>query len=293
MNQSFNQRNLGIRDAIPEPHLFTLFSKQYISYILFVMSILLGNCNDNIENHYVDCAGKQRVIKDIRSALHRLGVKFDTVRKIKNGDNNSNNEILWIRDIFVPVDNIYIKCNLTKNSTMNTDRSKEFEHIHPYLDTNKPVVKMPNSIPFEGGDFIECDNYLFVGIGQRTSIQIVDRLKRLFPNKGIIPIHHSALHLDCCFCALQNKTVFYDSKYIQKIELPRLFTCYDISPIADSGKYLATNFIQVGNTLVMSNTKQNATFRKILRKLGYSLVLINIGDLWKEGGGIRCLTQWL
>jgi len=250
------------------------------------MSILLGNCNSNIDNYYLNCTIKQSVIQDIINAFISLGIHVIQVKI-------NIDEIIWMRDLYVPIDNIYLRCNLTKNSTMNTDRTIEFDYIKNYLNSEKTIIEIPHNILFEGGDIIQEGNYIFVGISSRTNIQIVAILKELFPKKNIIVIHHKALHLDCCFCILDNKLVFYDSKYIETISIPNKFTIFDIASIVDSGKYMATNFVQVGNTLIMSKIKKNESFRKILRDIGYKIILINTQNIWKEGGSIRCLTQWL
>ena len=250
------------------------------------MSILLGICNYNIDNYYLNCNDKNIVIKEIKDVFIELDINVIFIK-------NNLKEIIWIRDIFVPIDNLYLKCNLTTNSTMKTDRSFEFNFIKHFLKKEKQIIEIPPNISFEGGDIIQEQNYIFVGIGMRTDIQIISILQQLFPQKNIIPIHHTALHLDCCFCILNNTLIFYDSKYIKNLELPSFFTIYDISSIVDSGKYMATNFVQVGNNLIMSKIKKNATFRKILRSFGFNIKLVNTQNIWKEGGSIRCLTQWL
>ena len=43
----------------------------------------------------------------------------------------------------------------------------------------------------------------------------------------------------------------------------------------------------------MSKIKKNATFRKMLRSFGFNIKLVNTQNIWKEGGSIRCLIQWL
>ena len=227
------------------------------------MSILVGDCNINIDGYYLTCNDKKVVIKDIRNILCRLDIKVITSQQ------RTLDEIIWIRDIYVPIDNVYLKCNLTTKDTMNQD------------------------ISFEGGDFIQIKNYIFIGIGSRTTIKIVPILKKLFPNKKIVPIHHTGLHLDCCLCIVGER-IFYDGKYIENItSIPNRFKIVDISSIVDSGKYMATNFLQVGNTLIMSGIKKNKKFREILRNIGYKIILVNTRGIWKEGGSIRCLTQWL
>lgn len=251
------------------------------------MSILVGDCNVNIDGYYLTCNDKKVVIKDIRNILCRLDIKVITSKQ------RTLYEIIWIRDIYVPIDNVYLKCNLTTKDTMNQDRSGEFKYIKPNLYNDKKIIRIPSNISFEGGDFIQIKNYIFIGIGSRTTIKIVPILKKLFPNKKIVPIHHTGLHLDCCLCIVGNR-IFYDGKYIENItSIPNRFKIVDISSIVDSGKYMATNFLQVGNTLIMSGIKKNKKFRQILRNIGYKIILVNTRGIWKEGGSIRCLTQWL
>ncbi len=176
---------------------------------------------------------------------------------------------------------------------MNRDRSDEFKYIKPNLYKDKKIIRIPSNILFEGGDFIQIKNYIFIGIGSRTTIKIVPILKKLFPNKKIVPIHHTGLHLDCCLCIV-GKRIFYDGKYIENItSIPNRFKIVDIASIVDSGKYMATNFLQVGNTLIMSGIKKNKRFRQMLRNIGYKIILVDTRNIWKEGGSIRCLTQWL
>ena len=58
-------------------------------------------------------------------------------------------------------------------------------------------------------------------------------------------------------------------------------------------QFTKINFIQIGDSIITTNQRQNAAFRKMLRDMGYKVIMINIRDLWKEGGSIRCLTQCL
>ena len=79
------------------------------------MSILVGDCNINIDGYYLTCNDKKVVIKDIRNILCRLDIKVITSQQ------RTLDEIIWIRDIYVPIDNVYLKCNLTTKDTMNQD----------------------------------------------------------------------------------------------------------------------------------------------------------------------------
>ena len=180
---------------------------------------------------------------------------------------------------------------------MGTDRSKEHLFIEPYLNTKQKKIYPPMNVKLEGGDIIQYDDFIFVGISDRTNKAGCNFIKKTFKNKTVIPIKHSALHLDCTFCVLDTGLIFYDSKYISNIsdvmKLPKQFITYDICNIADSGKYLTTNFVQINENIIISNTPENKSFRDILSGLGYNLEIVNTEDFWREGGSIRCLTQWL
>lgn len=248
-------------------------------------SILIGNCNRNIEDFVLSCSSKKRVLNKLSEVFKELGE--NVVRIIPSSD-----EILWIRDIYIPIDNTYVIGNLTQDSTMNRNRSDEYEQIIPYFNSYKKIITSPKKVKLEGGDIIQQDDFIFVGLGERTNMEAVHFLKQKFPKKHIIPITHTSLHLDCVFCVL-DKNVFYDSKYISHLDLDGLFHTYDISHMVDSGKYLATNFVRINNTLITSNTPQNASFRQLLRNMGYKIKMVDTKGIWREGGSIRCLTQWL
>lgn len=264
------------------------------------MSILLGNCNKNTDTFKLSCKEKQLVLKRISRAFRKYNIDVQRVETDKN-------EIIWIRDIYIPIDNTYVIGNLTRKSTMNNNRINEFKELENILcksvnkNENINIIKPPRNVKLEGGDIIQYNDYIFVGNNKRTNKDGYEYLKNTFKNKKVILIEHTALHLDCVFCILDNGVIFYDSKYIKKLKIPKKFQdkenfrINDISSIVDSGKFLATNFVQIPNTktLIISNIKENEPFRNILENMGYNLELVKTENIYLEGGSIRCLTQWL
>ena len=85
-------------------------------------TILLGNCNYNIKSYFLECNKKKLVIKRLNTAFKKCGVN---VAKIKPNDIAKYDELIWMRDIFIPIDNKYLIGNLTNKSTKGTDRPKE------------------------------------------------------------------------------------------------------------------------------------------------------------------------
>lgn len=268
------------------------------------MSILLGNSNKNTDNYKLTCKEILLVLKRIARAFKKHNINVERV-------NTDKNQILWIRDIYIPIDNTYVIGNLTRKNTMNNNCINEYKELENNLlnsinknkneNKNISIVKPPRNVKLEGGDIIQYYDYIFVGIGKRTNRNAYEYLKTIFKNKKFILIEHTALHLDCVFCILDNGVIFYDSKYIQKLKIPKRFQdkehfrINDISEIVDSGKFLATNFVQIPKTktLIMSNIKENEPFRNILENMGYYLELVKTENIYLKGGSIRCLTQWL
>ena len=131
------------------------------------MSILLGYSNKNIKDYHVSSKNKNKVINNLEIQLTKLGIK---VKKIKgNGD-----ELIWIRDIFILIDDTYFILNLTNDDTMNRNRKNEFNEVISYLDKKYNIEYLPKNIYLEGGDIIINDKDIFIGINKRTSIKAVE-----------------------------------------------------------------------------------------------------------------------
>jgi N-dimethylarginine dimethylaminohydrolase len=275
-----------------ENNIFLLFIINYNN--ILIMSILLGNCNKNTDTFKLSCKEKQLVLKRISRAFKKYNIDVQRVETDKN-------QVLWIRDIYIPIDNTYVIGNLTKKSTMNNNRINEFKELENILHKSVNIIKPPRNVKLEGGDIIQYNDYIFVGNNKRTNKEGYEYLKNTFKNKKVILVEHTAVHLDCVFCILESGVIFYDSKYIKKLKIPKKiqdkekFIINDISSIVDSGKFLATNFVQIPNTktLIISNIKENKLFRDILENMGYNLEIVKTENIYLEGGSIRCLTQWL
>ena len=96
---------------------------------------------------------------------------------------------------------------------------------------------------------------------------------------------------------LPGNKILYSKKYIKK--LPKYLTDNYKSKTVESiiGKdidpLLATNGLIIGNNIITTDQAKFKKFRTYLRKEGFNVIEISYGNLWREQGGIRCLTQWL
>lgn len=245
--------------------------------------------------------------KQINTEIENLNSKLKTIFKLLKINVNElllqNNKIcntIWIRDIFFTLNNELIVTKPSHKSTLGQNRYFEYKSIIKLLDVlnKKYFLITDESIKVEGGDIIQDEEFIFIGLGQRTNkkgIKLVKSINKL--KKKVFVIQHTALHLDCCFTILKNNTLIYTSKYIKNLplEICKKFTCIrleDILPEVEETN-LALNFLIVNNNIIISKKKQFSRLRTFLRKLGYKLILIDFNNDVLLGGSIRCFTQWI
>tara|TARA_B100000780_G_C21003043_1_gene401351 strand:- start:165 stop:926 length:762 start_codon:yes stop_codon:yes gene_type:complete len=253
------------------------------------MSILLGNPfidNECREKIITSTFVKKRILNDLKTTLQHLGIKVIQLAK------NDLCNVIWMRDLFFKIDGKTFLCNNTTTDTLKIDRRGEKYLVTKYL---KNYIEFPQNIKIEGGDIIQHKNNIFVGVNERTNIAAYNLLKKMFPRKNVIRINHTLIHLDCCFTVLDNN-IFYSRQYVKS--LPKnLKKDYSITVIedilGDIDPHLALNLLIIGKNIITTDTPDFKPFRTLLKHMGYTVYPIKYNNLLEEGGGIRCLTQWL
>lgn len=253
------------------------------------MSIIIGN-------PYIDKECKDKIKTSLKNKIEILNNLKNLLRKLKINviqiDNNKECNLIWIRDLFFKIDNKIFICNNSKKDSLKINRTNEKLYLLKYF---KEFILFPKNIKIEGGDIIQDKNIICVGINKRTNLAAFKFLKEMMPNKLFIKINHSAIHLDCCFIII-DKYIFYSSKYIKKLD-DYLYKTYIVIKIEDilcnSNTNLSTNLLIINNNIITTDTPEFKPFRILLEILGYNVYTIKYYNLLQEGGGIRCLTQWL
>lgn len=253
------------------------------------MSIIIGN-------PYIDKECKNKIKTNLKNKISVLNNLKKILTKLKINvikiDDNKECNLIWIRDLFFKIDNKIFICNNTKNDSLKIDRTNEKQYLMKYF---KNFIIFPKNINIEGGDIIQVNNFIFVGINERTNIAAIKFLEKIFPKKIFINIYHSAIHLDCCFTVI-DKFIFYSRKYIKRIPkfLHEKYFIINIDEIlCTKNTNLATNLLIINNNIITTDTPEFKPFRILLEILGYNVYTIKYYNLLEEGGGIRCLTQWL
>lgn len=266
------------------------------------MSIVLGTpeiyhnkkfCSSNIE--HIDHQKKVIVLNQVKNVFQNLGIRVITVDP-HFGTTIPVCSLLWVRDMFVKIGSTYVLLPGVKKTDTGLRREKEYKSIIPLLKDQPTILHDIPGSSLEGGDILQHSRILFVGIGERTNEKGAEFLRNQFPEMTVVTIRHKALHLDCCFCVLNRSTVLYAKKYISY--LPKAVTdkyhCYDIESMTGTKMTnLATNIVRIGKTIVAAYDSKFEGLYRFLRSRKYKIEFIDFYGLEKEGGGVRCLLQWL
>ena len=142
------------------------------------MSIILGYSNSDPDNHIISYTHKNSIIDNLEKILSNLKIKV-----IRASYSSEITEVLWIRDIFLIIDKICIICNLTTKDSIKKNRSQEYKTVIYELMSSYKIEYLSDDIRLEGGDVIQNDNDIFVGVNERTNEKAISYLKYMFPKK--------------------------------------------------------------------------------------------------------------
>lgn len=266
------------------------------------MSIVLGTptiyhnakyCSDN--DHILKEKTKRAILNQMKQVFQKYSIHVKEVDP-SIGKSLYICSLLWVRDLFVKIDNTFVLLPCVRKTDDGLRRRDEYKSIIPLLKSQTTILHdVPESL-LEGGDILQHKNKLFVGIGKRTNKKGAHFLLTQFPEKTVVTIRHSALHLDCCFCILNRSTVLYAKKYITY--LPKAITdeynCYDIETIAGTRMTnLATNMVLIGGVVVTAYNPELEDLYRFIRRKKFKIEFIDFYGLEQEGGGVRCLVQWM
>ena len=254
--------------------------------------------------------GLRENVLDIQRQLKLIlkKLKVDTIVFPRKYMEHSSYNILWVRDIFVNLDNDIqiLKCDPRQRGNDHILAQRLFRD-----DTFKnKSVKVPqnnDSIKIEGGDIIEYKDIIFVGLSKRTNAKGIHFLKSQLAthyNKKVIVISHNALHLDCVFNILPcQNAIIYNSSYIPRLNKREIHQVADITDIISIDSIipdlrlntnLLTNYIFIyPNHIIISFVPKFQPFYDFLKQLNYNIHFVRFSNFERFGGSIRCFTQWI
>ncbi|MGI6484808.1 MAG: dimethylarginine dimethylaminohydrolase family protein [Tepidanaerobacteraceae bacterium] len=165
------------------------------------------------------------------------------------------------------------------------------------LEENKiPIYHKLDRGLFEGGDFMYIDDKkAAVGIASRTNYLGFEALKYALYDTGLtlypIEFHKDYLHLDMIFNVIGEKTVILCKEALPDSLIKMLkqerFTIIEITK--EEVFLHGCNLLNIGNNVIFSHP-QAGNINKKLKSLGFEVVIINLKEVLKSGGGPRCMS---
>lgn len=248
----------------------------------------------------------------IKSALEQAGVnviKVDAPKDCQDGIYTAN----WA----------LCKNNKTIMSVLPNARQTETPFAKKYLqDLGKEIIEVPEGLRFSGqGDALVCGNYLFMGSGYRTDLEVHDFVRKTL-GYDVISLQ-TIPQVDADNVPVINKVIGWPDSFFYDIDLalsilkpptknskaliawcPEAFlpesqtkirSLTDIDKIEvsyeEATKAYACNLVSTGKTVIMSAFAPE--LKANILKHGLKVITPKIQELAKGGGYIRCTTLTL
>ena len=266
------------------------------------MSILIGTpyiynkefCSSNTSK-LVSTVHKKSVLAQLEKVFNSLHIKVKHIDHPKAKKLNNMCSALWIRDIFVKIDDTYVLLPGVHKGEDGLIRENEYMTVASLFPSH--IKNDASGSNMEGGDILQDGNTILVGMNKRTNKKGAAFLKSNFKQKKIITITHKSLHLDCCLCILHNNILIYSKKSIGKLpsQVESKYMCLDLETILGEkiDTNLALNFIIINKDIITAYIAKFKPLYDFLELMGYTVHHIKFYNLHELGGGLRCLTQWI
>ncbi|HXM18096.1 MAG TPA: arginine deiminase-related protein [Candidatus Tumulicola sp.] len=178
------------------------------------------------------------------------------------------------------------------------ERQGEERHFERWFASRGfKVIKLPESIPFEGaGDALidRGQHRVWAGFGHRSSRQSLDLVESILDVEvlALRLVDPRFYHLDTCFCPIEGGSIMYFPQAFDRAS-NRLIEDRVPAPLRipigeKDALAFACNAINVGNLLVMN--KASADLRRRLRACGLRALESDLSEFMKAGGSAKCLT---
>jgi N-dimethylarginine dimethylaminohydrolase len=197
---------------------------------------------------------------------------------------------LFTRDPAVVLGNTFIVGKMGRSArSYETKSMRELssECTHFYVEESEDKEAV-----VEGGDIIPLsENFVLVGLGDRTNVTGFKLLEKTFPNINFLGVPHGDLHLDVLFTVLGEKKVLADVTRLppELIQLLRELDYEIVIAAPEEQKPLGCNVLAIDNNKVIA-VKENPITNRRLREAGVEVIEVSMPNLIKKGGGPRCLT---
>ena len=210
------------------------------------------------------------------AALEKTGVEVVSLPAI-----HGYPDAPFVEDTTVVFDHLALACPNKEKS-----RRGEGASIHKEIKKYRAIKTLPPSVTLDGGDVLNTDEKIFVGISSRTNFEAVNALAK-FTKKPVIPIKIlRGLHLKTSVSYLGNDILVLDPSSVETNPLHE-FKWIE----TDSSSHRAANCLAIENKVLMSKESNQIADR--IHKEGFKTLELDISEFEKADGGLTCLSIML
>lgn len=147
----------------------------------------------------------------------------------------------------------------------------------------------------EGGDVVVYGSEVFVGVGDRTEPDAAAWLRERCSGDHevhVLEMKSGFLHLDMVFNILgPEHCVYFPDAFgtaAGRLVRDRFSHCLEIGLAEQRGR--SSNFLTVGEAAAVASTTSAASVRDAIVACGWELHLVELDEIQKGGGSVRCST---
>ncbi len=205
---------------------------------------------------------------------------------------------VFTRDIGFVIEDYFFISNM-KNASRATELLGIKHHLRE-MNTSKQIV-LPKGITVEGGDVILWNDFVFIGIGDRTSANAIDFIQNIFPHKKVLGFDlvvdkknadKHILHLDCAFQPIgKDEAIIYLNGFKKRPkELLKLFPkAKRIEVNLEEKNQMFPNIFSISPSKIVIE-RGFKRLKGSLKERGYEVFEVDYKEISKLSGLLRCST---
>jgi N-dimethylarginine dimethylaminohydrolase len=232
-------------------------------------------------NAYVDIEKAKFQWMELKDQLASVGANLTIIPSQKYPDL-----------VFVADSGLALKNKFILSSFRHPERQYEEEYWQNFFSTKGfETIKLTQGF-FEGtGDAIFHQNALFIGYGQRSSLDAIKEIEWILnmPVTALELVDPRFYHLDTCFAPLKDHSALVYKEAFSEEAKDLLQQRFDIFEVPEEEACnFACNIVPIENKIVMQ--KNNPRTKAYLESLDYEVRTVDVSEFMKAGGSSKCLT---
>ncbi len=154
---------------------------------------------------------------------------------------------------------------------------------------NIPILNEDTRIRFEGGDYFSInEKTALLGVGSRTPVK-AKKIGNILNKPQLEIIRHSSpTHLDSVFNIVNRKTIFWHEDSINS-KSDWIAGKKKLSLTEEDLDKMSSNYLILNAGKVLAD-EDCSEFNKKLEREGIDVIEVDVSELKKNGGSVRCMT---